>query len=98
MKSKRKIINPVTGRLVKRDGQIGKNLVKTKSVITSRKRYNHLIKLWNWWGQRSETERLFVADKWWDSKLNDIVPLQYPFYLVDYEDVLRKAYKTLTTK
>ena len=92
MTKKKKIINPSTGRWVNRDGEIGKRLVKTASVISSRKKYNELTRLWNWWADRSAKERQEVAKSYWNTKLNDQIKNDFPFYLKSYENVLKKAY------
>ena len=87
-----KIINPETGRWVKRDGKIGRRLVRSGNVITNRKRYLKLTNLWNWWAQQNDKRRQKVARIWWDTRLNDPIFKKYPFYILDYEAALKKAH------
>lgn len=89
-----RLINPVSGRRVLRSGRIGRRLIRAKQVVTDEKRYRKVVELWNWWSRRSPYERQRVAQKWWDTRLNDMEYGKYPFYLMDYERVLKRAKRT----
>ena len=90
-----RIINPTTGRWVNRNGSIGQLLVRSKNIVTNKKRYLEVVKLWDWWSQRSPQERQYVSEIWWDTRLNDPIYKEYPFYLMDYEKSLKKAYSII---
>ena len=86
-----KLINPTTGRWVSRSGRIGKQLIRMNCVITNKKKYLKVVSLWDWWATRDDAHRQQVANIWWDTKLNDMEVGKYPFYIMDYEQVLTKA-------
>ena len=90
-----KIINPTTGRWVSKNGIIGKRLIRMKCVVRDQSRYQHVVFLWNWWSTRDALQRQKIADIWWDTRLNDPIENEYPFYIMDYESVLKKAYNIL---
>jgi hypothetical protein len=95
----KKIINPSTGRWVKRNGRIGKRLVRMKEVHTNIHKYKQVIQLWDWWAKCDDHTRERVVDSgWWDTRLNDQVNGRYPFYIMSYASVLKKAHKIVHSK
>ena len=96
-----KIINPITGRWVSRNGIIGKSLVQSKWTITNEKRYRRVVQLWDWWSQCTDAQRTkvyYVLGGEWDPRLNDQEYKKYPFYIMSYESVLEKAHSILHTR
>jgi hypothetical protein len=90
-----KIINPVTGRLVLKNGSIGRKIVKVKGVFPSVKSYKAATNMWDRWAAASDRDRQNVSKKYWDPRLNDQKVGVYPIYLKTYVPVLRKALKLL---
>mgnify|MGYP001177019192 CR=1 FL=1 len=96
-----KIINPVTGKWVSRNGIIGKHILQSKWTITNEKRYRRVVQLWDWWSQCTDTQRRKVSralGEEWDASLNDQVYKKYPIYIMSYEPVLEKAHSILHTR
>ena len=92
---KNMIINPVTGRCVKKTGTIGKRLVLNGEVHTDLKRYRNVRDLWNWWSVNGDDDvrQQMVKLGFWDPRLNDPEKGNYPFYIMSYEKILKKTYK-----
>jgi hypothetical protein len=92
----KKIINPETGRFVNSTGLIGKGLIKMNEIHTNKKKYNKIKELWNWWSNcNNETRQKVVNSGWWNTKLNDPIKGEYPFYIMSYEDALVKAHNII---
>ena len=90
-----KIINPSTGRLVLKNGLIGRRIVKVKGVFPSVKSYKAATSMWDQWAKVSNKDRQKVSKTYWNTKLNDQNVGVYPIYLKTYVPVLRKALKLL---
>lgn len=98
-----RIINPATGRWVVRHGKIGRNLIRMSRftpdfrvpLVRSRKRYSEVTRLWDWWARLPEEDYHRVAEIFFDPQLIDprFKAGNYPFYVMSYEAVLRKAWK-----
>ena len=91
---KNTIINPETGRCVKKTGLIGKRLILNGEIHTDLKRYTNVKNLWDWWSECDNAIRQqIVKSGFWDTRLNDQEKGKYPFYIMSYETLLKKTYK-----
>ena len=97
---KNKIINPVTGRCVKKTGTIGKRLLLNGEIHTDLKRYRNVRKLWDWWSLHGNNvvRQEMVKLKCWDPRLNDPQKGNYLFYIMSYEKLLKKTYQIYLKK
>ena len=84
------IINPSTGRWVKRSGRVGQKLVRMREVHTNMRQYEKVRDLWDWWARIPDSVREKDVG-WWDTRLNDQIYREYPAYIMSYRDVLEKA-------
>lgn len=96
-----KIINPATGKLIKKNGKIGKRLrhALNGKRYTDIQRYQKLVENWEWYRSNSDTiEATCHQEKWFHHRLADVsgwTPsregTKYPFYIYNYEFMLETA-------
>lgn len=85
----RRILNPATGKWVKRDGRVGRILMEMDQVWTDSRRCERCRTMWDWWSDFSSSSTIKRCDVgYWNTCLNDPIRGHYPLYLMRYEPAL----------